>query len=232
MLVRVTQQLKPMSDTKQLQVTQRSKLRRLPQRGSQERELIYSILDEALIAHVGFIANDRPFVIPMAYGRKSDRLYLHGSSVSRLITTLEQGVDVCLTVTLLDALVVARSLFHHSMNYRSVVLFGEAQLVATESEKMTALQAFTEHMIPGRWLDARLPNARELKATTVLALPLEEGSAKVRTGPPSDDAEDYNLPIWAGELPLKVTTGIPLADPKLQDEIAAPQNLTDYHRRR
>lgn len=219
-----------MSDNKQLQVTQRSKLRRLPKRGSQERELIYRILDEALIAHVGFIANNQPFVIPMAYGRKGDRLYLHGSSVSRLIKTLEQGVDVCLTVTLLDALVVARSLFHHSMNYRSVVLFGKAQLVATESEKMTALQVFTNQMIPGRWQEARIPNSKELNATTVLALPIEEGSAKVRTGPPSDDAEDYDLPIWAGELPLKTTAGNPIADPKLKDAIAIPENIAHYHR--
>ena len=218
-----------MSD-KVLTPTKRSKIRRLPKRGSHERELIYSILDEALIAHVGFVANDRPFVIPMAYGREGDRLYLHGSSVSRLITTLEKGVDVCLTVTLLDALVVARSLFHHSMNYRSVVLFGIAQLVEKESDKMTALQAFTEQMIPGRWQEARIPNSSELKATTVLSFAIEEGSAKVRTGPPLDDAEDYNLPIWAGELPLKVTAGTPLADPKLKDAIALPKNIANYHR--
>ena len=219
-----------MSDTKKLTSTERSKLRRLPKRGSQERELIYSILDEALVAHVGFISNDRPFVIPMAYGRESDRLYLHGSPVSRLLKTLEQGVDVCFTVTLLDALVVARSLFHHSMNYRSVVLFGKAQLVKNDSEKMTALQAFTDHMIPERWQQARLPNDWELKATTVLSFPIEEGSAKVRTGPPSDDAEDYALSIWAGELPLKVIAGTPIADPKLEKAIALPENIANYHR--
>ena len=219
-----------MSDSKELTPTKRSKLRRLPKRGSQERELIYSILDEALVAHVGFISNDRPFVIPMAYGRESDRLYLHGSPVSRLLKTLEQGVDVCFTVTLLDALVVARSLFHHSMNYRSVVLFGKAQLVKNDSEKMTALQAFTDHMIPERWQQARLPNDWELKATTVLSFPIEEGSAKVRTGPPSDDAEDYALSIWAGELPLKVIAGTPIADPKLEKAIALPENIANYHR--
>ena len=218
-----------MSDSKELTPTKRSKLRRLPKRGSRERALIYSILDEALVAHVGFVSNDRPFVIPMAYGREGDRLYLHGSSVSRLLKTLEQGVDVCFTVTLLDALVVARSLFHHSMNYRSVVLFGKAQLVTEESEKMTALQALTDQMIPERWQQARLPNSQELKATTVLSFPIEEGSAKVRTGPPSDDAEDYNLPIWAGELPLKVIAGSPIADPKLNDAIAVPENIANYH---
>ncbi|MDJ0591302.1 MAG: pyridoxamine 5'-phosphate oxidase family protein [Pleurocapsa sp. MO_226.B13] len=219
-----------MSNSQELQVTQRSKLRRLPKRGSRERELIYSILDEALIAHVGFIGNNQPFVIPMAYGRKGDRLYLHGSSVSRLIKTLERGVEVCFTVTLLDALVVARSLFHHSMNYRSVVLFGKAQLVESESEKMTALQAFTEQMIPGRWQQARLPNSQELKATKVLSFPIEEGSAKVRTGPPSDDAEDYQLPIWAGELPLKVTADNPVRDPQLAPETPLPENLANYSR--
>ena len=219
-----------MSDTEKLQITQRSKLRRLPKRGSQERELIYSILDEALIAHVGFITDNQPFVIPMAYGRKGDRLYLHGSSVSRLIKTLEKGVEVCFTVTLVDGLVVARSLFHHSMNYRSVVLFGKAELVDNETDKMTALEAFTEQIIPGRWQEARIPNAKELFATTVLTLPIEEGSAKIRTGQPLDDEEDYALPIWAGELPLKVTAGNPIADSKMDTAIAIPENLTNYSR--
>ena len=219
-----------MSDSPKLPVTERSKLRRIPKRGSQERELIYNILDEALVAHVGFVANNQPFVIPMAYGREGDLLYLHGASVSRLMRTLEQGVDVCLTVTLLDALVIARSLFHHSMNYRSVVLFGKAKLIEQPREKMTALKALSEHMIPGRWQDARIPNERELKATMVLALPIEEGSAKVRTGSPSDDLEDYTLPIWAGELPLTVTAGNPIADPKLAAGIELPENLINYHR--
>lgn len=219
-----------MSDSLKLQVTQRSKLRRIPKRGSLDRELIYSILDEALIAHVGFISNNQPFVIPMAYGRKKDTLYLHGASVSRLITTLEKGIDVCLTVTLIDGLVLARSLFHHSMNYRSVVLFGKAALVEKKAEKMTALKVLTEHIIPKRWQDARLPNERELKATSVLALPIEEGSAKVRTGQPSDDAEDYTLPIWAGELPLKVIAGNPIADSKLISGMEIPENIANYSR--
>ena len=219
-----------MSDREKLQTTPRSKLRRLPKRGSQERELIYSILDEALIAHVGFVTNNQPFVIPMAYGRQGDRLYLHGSSVSRLIKTLEQGVEVCFTVTLVDGLVVARSLFHHSMNYRSVVLFGKAELVDNEQDKMTALEAFTEQIIPGRWQEARIPNTRELKATTVLSLPIEEGSAKIRTGQPLDDEEDYALPIWAGELPLKVTAENPIVDPRLDRAIAIPNSLKNYRR--
>ena len=219
-----------MSDSNNLKVTKRSKVRRLPKRGSQERELIYDILDEALVAHVGFIVDNQPFVIPMAYGREGDRLYLHGSSVSRLLKTLEQGVDVCCTVTLLDGLVIARSLFHHSMNYRSVVLFGKAKLVESEVEKMNALQALSEQMIPGRWSDARIPNSQELKATKVLSFPIEEGSAKVRTGAPSDDLEDYALPIWAGELPLKLTPGVPVLDPKLAPNIAVPEYITHYRR--
>lgn len=219
-----------MSDSQNLQVTKRSKIRRLPKRGSQERKLIYNILDEALVAHVGFIADNQPFVIPMAYGREGDRLYIHGSSVSRLIKTLEQGVDICFTVTLLDGLVIARSLFHHSMNYRSVILFGKAKLVESEMEKMTALRAFCEQMIPGRWEDARIPNSQELKATTVLSLPIEEGSAKFRTGHPSDDVEDYTLPVWAGQLPLKLTPGVPIPDTKLASNIPLPKNLAHYHR--
>ena len=219
-----------MSDNKELQVTQRSKLKRLPKRGIQERETIYSILDEALIAHVGFVTDNQPFVIPMAYGREGDRLYLHGSSVSRLLKTIEQGADVCINVTLLDGLVIARSLFHHSMNYRSVVLFGKAKIVKEKEEKMSALKAITEQMIPGRWHDARIPNPKELKATNVLSFQIAEGSAKVRTGAPSDDEEDYSLPYWAGELPLKLTPGNPIADAKLSPEIAVPQNIANYQR--
>jgi nitroimidazol reductase NimA-like FMN-containing flavoprotein (pyridoxamine 5'-phosphate oxidase superfamily) len=219
-----------MSDSQNLQVTQRSKVRRIPQRSSQERELIYSILDEALVAHVGFVADSQPFVIPMAYGREGDRIYLHGSSVSRLLKTLKQGVDVCFAVTILDGLVIARSLFHHSMNYRSVVLFGKAQLVESEIDKMNALQAFSEQMISGRWTEARLPNSQELKATNVLSFAIEEGSAKVRTGNPLDDVEDYSLPFWAGQLPLKLTAGVPISDDKLSPKIVLPENIANYHR--
>jgi nitroimidazol reductase NimA-like FMN-containing flavoprotein (pyridoxamine 5'-phosphate oxidase superfamily) len=219
-----------MSDSQHLQTTQRSKLKRLPKRGSQERELIYSILDEALVAHVGFIANNQPFVIPMAYGRQGDRLYLHGSSVSRLLKTLERGIEVCCTVSILDGLVIARSLFHHSMNYRSVILFGKAQLVTSEAEKMKGLQALTEQMIPGRWQESRLPKTSELKATNVLSLVIKEGSAKVRTGEPNDDLEDYSLPFWAGQLPLKMSAGSPIADSKLSSEVALPEHIANYHR--
>ena len=219
-----------MSDFQKLQVTQRSKLRRIPKRGSQERKLIYNILDEALIAHVGFVNDGQPFVIPMAYGRKDDFLYLHGSPVSRLLKTLQQGIDVCISVTILDGLVVARSLFHHSMNYRSVVLFGKAKLVEDENDKMSALKALTEQIIPGRWQQARIPNHKELKATSVLLLKIEEGSAKVRTGAPSDDEVDYSLPYWAGELPLSLIAGNPIADNRLSPKIAVPQNIVNYQR--
>ena len=219
-----------MSDFQKLQVTQRSKLRRIPKRGSQERKLIYNILDEALIAHVGFVNDGQPFVIPMAYGRKDDFLYLHGSPVSRLLKTLQQGIDVCISVTILDGLVVARSLFHHSMNYRSVVLFGKAKLVEDENDKMSALKALTEQIIPGRWQQARIPNHKELKATSVLLLKIEEGSAKVRTGAPSDDEVDYSLPYWAGELPLSLIAGNPIADNRLSLKIAIPQNIVNYQR--
>jgi len=217
-----------MTDSQKLRVTQRSKLRRIPKRGSQERELIYSILDEALIAHVGFVNNEQPFVIPMAYGRKGDRLYLHGSPVSRLLKTLEQGVDVCFNVTILDGLVIARSLFHHSMNYRSVVLFGQAKLIKDEDEKMSALKALSDQMIPRRWQESRIPNTKELNATKVLSFEISEGSAKVRTGAPLDDAEDYSLPYWAGELPLKLVSGMPIPDSKLDNAIAIPSNIANY----
>ena len=219
-----------MSDSQKLPLTQRSKLRRIPKRGSQERELIYSILDEALIAHVGFTNDEQPFVIPMAYGRKDDRLYLHGAPVSRLLKTLERGVDVCITVTILDGLVIARSLFHHSMNYRSVILFGEAKLVENKSDKMSALKALTDQMILGRWYESRIPNQKELEATKVLSFEIIEGSAKVRTGAPTDDAEDYSLPYWAGELPLKLTPSNPIGDPKLSSNINVPENIVNYHR--
>jgi nitroimidazol reductase NimA-like FMN-containing flavoprotein (pyridoxamine 5'-phosphate oxidase superfamily) len=221
-----------MSDSKQLQATKRSQVKRLPKRGSYERELIYTILDEALVAHIGFVVDNQPFVIPMAYGREGDCLYIHGSSVSRLLQTLEKGLEICFTATLLDGLVIARSLFHHSMNYRSVVLFGKATLVNSEAEKMTALQVLTEQIIPGRWQQARLPNSYELKATTVLSLPIEEGSAKVRSGSPNDSTDDYSLPIWAGELPLKINSGIPIPDPQLSADLNPPENLLNYCRGR
>src|ERR671939_177593 len=195
--------------------TERTTLKRLPKRGNYERETVNKILDEGFVCHVGFVVDGRPFVIPTGYGRSGDMLYIHGSAASRMLRTLREGIDVCVTVTLIDGLVLARSAFHHSMNYRSVVVFGRARVVEDEGEKSAALEAFTEHIMPGRWADVRRPSAQELAATTVLAVRLSEASAKVRTGPPIDDEEDYQLPVWAGVLPLGVEPGVPEADPRL-----------------
>lgn len=213
-----------------LATTQRTQIKRLPQRGDYDRALIHQILDEALVCHVGFVVNDQPFVIPTAYGRVGDRLYIHGSPASRMLRTLKADVEVCVTVTLLDGLVLARSAFHHSMNYRSVVVFGKATVVEESTEKLAALKAFTEHVVPGRWTEVRPPTAQELAGTLVLSLPLHEASAKVRTGPPKDDEADYALPVWAGELPLRLTTLTPIPDPQLPSVIETPTYVQQYTR--
>jgi len=210
--------------------TERTTLKRLPKRGEYDRERVYAILDEAFICHVGFVVDDRPVVIPTGYGRLADVLYIHGSAASRMLRTLAEAIDVCVTVTLIDGLVLARSAFHHSFNYRSVVVFGKARLVTGAAEKMAALRAFTEHVIPERWDDVREPNESELKATTVLALPLTEASAKIRTGPPIDDDEDHALPVWAGVLPLRLATGEPVNDEQLQSGITVPRYVREYRR--
>jgi uncharacterized protein len=210
--------------------TDRTTLKRLPARGGYDRKLVYSILDEGLICHVGFAVEGQPFVIPTGYTRQGDHLYIHGSQASRMLRTLKGGIDVCLTVTLLDGLVLARSAFHHSMNYRSVVVFGRAIMVDDPADKVAALVAFSEHVIPGRWNDVRGPTEHELKATTVLSLPLEEVSAKVRTGPPLDDEEDYELPIWAGVIPLELAPQAPVADPRMEAGIKPPPYITAYKR--
>jgi nitroimidazol reductase NimA-like FMN-containing flavoprotein (pyridoxamine 5'-phosphate oxidase superfamily) len=208
--------------------TARTTLRRLPKRGSFEREAVYRILDEGFVCHVGFVAGGQPFVIPTAYGRKGDVLYIHGARASRMQKALAAGADACVTVTLVDGLVLARSAFHHSINYRSVVVFGRARVVESEEEKSAALEAFTEHIMPGRWADVRWPTAQELAATTVLAIPLSEASAKVRTGPPVDDEEDYALPVWAGVLPLGVERGAPEPDPRLPPETPLPAYIEQF----
>jgi uncharacterized protein len=210
--------------------TERTTLKRLPQRASYDREVVYRILDEGFVCHVGFAVDGQPFVIPTAYGRVGDKLYIHGSAASRTLRDLSGGIPVCVTVTLVDGLVLARSAFHHSINYRSVVILGAATLVAAAEEKITALRAFTEHVIPGRWDDVREPNEQELKGTSVLALPLVEVSAKVRTGPPKDDEEDMTIPVWAGELPLRITAGSPVDDPQLSAGISPPAYITLYSR--
>jgi uncharacterized protein len=208
--------------------TARTTLRRLPKRGSFERETVYGILDEGFVCHVGFVVDGQPVVIPTAYGRKGDVLYIHGARASRMQKALAAGADVCVTVTLVDGLVLARSAFHHSINYRSVVVFGRARVVESEEEKNAALEAFTEHIMPGRWEDVRWPNAQELAATTVLCIQLSEASAKVRTGPPIDDEEDYALPVWAGVLPLGVVPGAPAPDPRLPAETPVPGYIEGF----
>jgi hypothetical protein len=212
--------------------TSRTQIKRLPQRGEYDRQTIYDILDEGLICQVGFVVEGQPFVIPTAYGRVGDRLYLHGSPASRMLRTLKEGVNVCVTVTLLDGLVLARSAFHHSMNYRSVVVFGQATLVEDAEEKLEALKAFTEHVMRDRWAQVRPPNRQELAGTLVLALPLTEASAKMRSGAPADDEADYELPVWAGELPLRLTTLEPVADPRLATGTVLPAHVQNYHRQR
>jgi len=210
--------------------TDRTKLKRLPKRGHFDRETVDSILDEGFICHVGFVLDGQPFVIPTGYARACDKLYIHGSQASRMLRNLASGLDVCVTVTLLDGLVLARSAFHHSMNYRSVLVFGRATIVDEPSEKMAGLLALSEHIIRGRWADVREPNDQEMKQTTVLCLPLEEASAKIRTGPPLDDEEDYALPIWAGVVPLKLVAGEPVKDPLLTAEVPIPDYAANYKR--
>ena len=212
--------------------TERTQVRRLPKRAVYDREAIYRILDEGLVCHVGFVADGQPVVIPTGYGRDGDTLYVHGSVASRMLRDLAKGVDVCVTVTLLDGLVLARSAFHHSMNYRSVVIFGTAAVVEDQTTKREALRAFTEHIAPGRWREVRPPTESELKATTVLAIPLKEMSAKVRTGPPLDDEEDYSLPVWAGVLPLELRSEQPMADSRLSASIQVPDYVRHYDRHR
>ena len=210
--------------------TERTQVRRLPARGAYDSETVFRILDEGIFCHVGFVADGQPFVIPTGYARVGETLYIHGSAASRMLRTLAGGVQVCVTVTLLDGLVLARSAFHHSMNYRSVVILGRATLVDDPEEKMKALTAFTNHIVHGRWADVRQPTEAELKATTVLALPLAEVSAKIRTGPPKDDEADYSLPIWAGVVPLKIVPDAPLPDPALKQPLEPPAYAKNYKR--
>jgi uncharacterized protein len=210
--------------------SERTKLKRLPKRGHFDRDTVYGILDEGFICHVGFAPEGQPFVIPTGYARADDKLYIHGSQASRMLRTLSGGVEVCVTVTIIDGLVLARSAFHHSMNYRSVVIFGRATLVEDREEKNAALLALSEHFIRGRWADVREPTEQELIQTTVLSLPLTEASAKIRTGPPLDDEEDYAMNVWAGVVPLKLVAGEPIKDPRLPEGIEVPEYARNYRR--
>jgi nitroimidazol reductase NimA-like FMN-containing flavoprotein (pyridoxamine 5'-phosphate oxidase superfamily) len=206
-----------------MRLTERSQLRRLPNRGSHEPEIIHSILDAAFLAHVGFQIDGQPFVIPTLYGREGDKLYLHGATASRMLAELETGVPACINVTLVDGLVLARSAFHHSMNYRSVIAFGTARRIEEPAQKTRALRIISEHLIAGRWDDVRSPSDKELKATAVLEFSIEEASAKMREGPPLDDEEDYSLPVWAGIVPLKLEAKTAIPDSRLAEEIETPQ---------
>jgi len=209
----------------------RTEVRRLPERGDYDRALINTILDEALICHVGFVSEQGyPVVIPTIHARAQNTLYLHGSPASRMLRAVKDGADVCVTVTLVDGLVLARAVFHHSMNYRSAVVFGNPREVTDPEEKMRALEVITDHVAHGRWADARHPNNLEFKGTTVLALEIDEASAKTRSGPPGDDDEDYALPIWAGVVPVTTTFGPRIDDPVLTDGIDPPDYVTDYRR--
>ena len=210
--------------------TPRTRLVREAERGVYDRETAYRILDEGFLCHVGFVADGQPFVIPTSYGRKDDRLYIHGSAASRMLRQMKEGVPVCVTVTLLDGLVLARSIFNHSMNYRSVVILGQATPVDDPLEKVEALRLLSEHIILGRWADARQPNERELKATLVMRVPIEEFSAKVRTGPPIDDEDDYSFPTWAGVVPLETVSRPPINDPRLDPQYKAPPYAARYVR--
>jgi uncharacterized protein len=212
--------------------TPRTRLVREADRAVYDREAAYRILDEGFLCHVGFVADGQPFVIPTSYGRKDASLYIHGSAASRMLRQMKEGVPVCITVTLLDGLVLARSVFNHSMNYRSVVVLGKATLVEDAEEKLAALRLLSEHILPSRWADARQPNERELKATSVLRVPIEEFSAKVRVGPPVDDEEDYSFPTWAGVVPLEVKTGEPIDDARLMPGQTVPEYARHYSRRR
>src|ERR1017187_8150570 len=208
--------------------TPRTRLVREADRAVYDRETAYRILDEGFLCHVGFVADGQPFVIPTSYGRKDDSLYIHGSAASRMLRQLKDGVPFCITVTLLEGLVLARSIFNHSMNYRSVVVLGKATLVEDPDEKLEALRILSEHILPGRWADSRQPNERELKATSVLRVPIEEFSAKVRQGPAIDDEEDYSFPTWAGVVPLEMVAGAPIGDPRLLPGKEAPPYATSY----
>jgi hypothetical protein len=205
-----------------LSVTDRTRLRRLPKRGVFDRDAIYRILDEGFVCHVGFVVDGQPYAIPTGYARVGDSVYLHGSAASRMLRSLSAGISVCVTVTLVDGLVLARSAFHHSVNYRSVMILGRARLITDPTEKTAALRAFTNHIVRDRWDELRPVTTQELAGTSVLVLPIEEASAKVRTGPPVDDEEDLTWPAWAGVVPLALAVGAPQPDAHVRTETASP----------
>jgi nitroimidazol reductase NimA-like FMN-containing flavoprotein (pyridoxamine 5'-phosphate oxidase superfamily) len=210
--------------------TKRTEVHRLPARGAYDRETVHAILDEGLICHVGFVFEESPFVIPTGYGRDGDRLLIHGSAASRMLRALSAGAEACITVTVVDGLVLARSGFHHSMNYRSVVVLAKGTLIDQPEAKMEALRVITERLVPGRWDGVRQPSPQEMKGITVISFSIAEASAKVRIGPPKDDDEDYALPIWAGVLPLSLTPGAPIADERNLPGVKLPDYIRHYKR--
>lgn len=214
-----------------MDLTKRTELRRIPDRGSHDWKTINQILDAGFLACVGFCVGGQPFVIPTLYGRDGERLYLHGSAASRMLRELETGVPACVTVTLVDGLVLARSAFHHSMNYRSVVAFGSARKIADPAQKIKSLHIISDHLIAGRWAHVRGPSEKELKATTVLEFSIEEASSKVRRGPPLDEESDYGLPVWAGVLPLEIQSRPPVPDDKLIEGVTLPDYIRRYDAR-
>jgi nitroimidazol reductase NimA-like FMN-containing flavoprotein (pyridoxamine 5'-phosphate oxidase superfamily) len=211
-----------------MQPTNRTKVQRVPARGNYDAYTIHAILDAHFLCHIGFVHESHPVVIPTLYGRKNDKLYIHGATSSRLITSLQKGIEVSVAVTLVDGIVLARSAFHHSMNYRSVVIFGTAEPVLPDQNKFSALKVISDQVLPGRWEEVRHPNKKELKATTVLSLPIHEASAKVRTGPPGDEKEDYNLDVWAGVLPFVTNPIEPVPDPILREKVLLSESITDF----
>jgi uncharacterized protein len=211
--------------------TERTRVVREPHRASFDRDAIYKILDEGFVCHVGFTVDGQPYVIPTMFARVGDAIYFHGSAASRMLRGVSSGLAVCVTVTLIDGLVLARSVFNHSMNYRSVVALGKATLADEVEEKIAALRAFTEKILPGRWDDARQPNEKELKATSILRLPLSEVSAKMRTGDVQDDEEDYALPVWAGVLPIRLAASEPNRDERCDASLPVPASVTNFDKR-
>lgn len=211
--------------------TDTTRIRRLPKRGHYDRATIYQILDEALICHVGFLEAGQPYVIPINFARMGDALVMHGARASRLLCHIADGHPVCVEATVVDGLVLARAVFHHSVNYRSVVLFGRGKLIQKDEQKLAALEAITEHLIPGRWQEARLPNRKELNATSVVTIEIESASAKVRTGPPVDDEADYSLPVWAGLLPIEASPLPPIRDEQQAEDVPLPAYVAGYSRR-
>jgi nitroimidazol reductase NimA-like FMN-containing flavoprotein (pyridoxamine 5'-phosphate oxidase superfamily) len=206
-------------------ITDRNKVRSVPIRADYDKQTVYGIVDSGLICHVGFAVNNQPYVIPTIHVRIDNTIYFHGSSKSRLINHLSLGGKVCVTVTKLDGLVLARSVFHHSMNYRSAVIFGRGRLIESRQDKLKVLEAMTEKLVRGRWADARIPNEKEIEVTAVAAVDIEDASAKIRTGPPKDDAGDYNLDVWAGEIPIEEVRKNPQPDPALKDDVKLPGYL-------